>query len=295
MALLQNLTTCYDGFMHPRNLHRNRYDLKALLKSTPELAKFIVKNPSNEDTIDFSRKEAVKVLNKALLKTHYHIEHWDVPDEFLCPPIPGRVDYLHHLSDFWTEDSERRGLDIGTGATLIYPLLGHAIYKWTFKASEINPKAYALAQKILEENNLSGSIELVLQNQSQHIFRGVINPKEYFDFTMCNPPFHASAAEARAANERKWKKLGKKPQGLNFGGQGTELWCEGGERAFIAKMIEESLEFKHQVQWFTTLVSKDENLPALKSLLKKASVKSSKVVEMGQGQKKSRFLAWSFV
>ena len=280
--------------MHPKNLHRDRYDLKALIKAIPELGNYLTQNPSQQDTIDFSHKEAVKLLNQALLKHHYGINHWDVPDEFLCPPIPGRADYIHHLAELLGDSKSRRGLDIGTGATCIYPLLGQAIYQWKFKASEVNPQAFEHAQKIIQDNHLSTSIELVRQKNPQHMFQGVLTPEDRFDFTMCNPPFHASAAEARMANERKWKKLGKKPQGLNFGGQSTELWCEGGERSFILRMIEESLMFKNQCLWFTTLVSKEETLPPLKAALKKAQARKIHVVDMGQGQKRSRFLAWSF-
>jgi 23S rRNA (adenine1618-N6)-methyltransferase len=281
--------------MHPRNLHRDRYDLKSLIQTTPELEKFVIQNPLKQDTIDFSRKEAVKTLNQALLKTFYGIHHWDVPEEFLCPPIPGRADYLHHLADLLGENKTLRGLDIGTGATCIYPLLGNAIYQWKFRASELHPKAFSHAQRIIRDNKLSTSIEVVLQTNPNNIFKGVIAPGDSFDFTMCNPPFHASAADARTANERKWKKLGKKSHGLNFGGQSTELWCEGGERAFIKSMIEESILFKQQCLWFSTLVSKEDNLPPLQAAVKKAGAKRIQVVDMGQGQKKSRFLAWSFV
>lgn len=39
---------------------------------------------------------------------------------------------------------------------------------------------------------------------------------------------------------------------LNFGGQQQELWCEGGEVAFITQMIAESQQFGRQVKWFTS-------------------------------------------
>ncbi len=65
-------------------------------------------------------------------------------------------------------------------------------------------------------------------------------------------------------SERKRRNLGlNKDDALNFGGQQQELWCEGGEVAFIKKMIEESKGFAKQVMWFTSLVSRGENLPPL--------------------------------
>jgi 23S rRNA (adenine1618-N6)-methyltransferase len=113
---------------------------------------------------------------------------------------------------------------------------------------------------------------------------------------LCNPPFHDSAAAARAGGERKRRNLGQERDGaLNFGGQQQELWCEGGEVAFIKQMIAESKDFGHQVMWFTSLVSKGENLPPLYRAL--TDVGAVKVVkkEMAQGQKQSRFIAWSFM
>jgi 23S rRNA (adenine1618-N6)-methyltransferase len=81
---------------------------------------------------------------------------------------------------------------------------------------------------------------------------------------------------------------------LNFGGQSAELWCEGGEARFVTQLIAESANFQHKVLWFSTLVSKASNLPAIETALKKAGVLESQVVEMSQGQKQSRFVAWTF-
>ncbi len=105
--------------------------------------------------------------------------------------------------------------------------------------------------------------------------------------------------EASAGTTQKWKNLNKSNKNnnkisLNFGGQKAELWCEGGELAFIRQMIKESRQFQEQVLWFTCLVSKKDHLSALKLSLKKAKVSQLKVVKMAQGQKISRFIAWSF-
>ena len=128
---------------------------------------------------------------------------------------------------------------------------------------------------------------------------GVVVVGERFDLTMCNPPFHASMDEATKGSERKWRALGKadpkrKLPVLNFGGQSAELWCEGGEARFVTQLIAESAHFAHKVLWFSTLVSKASNLPAIETALKKAGVLESQVVEMSQGQKQSRFVAWTF-
>ena len=277
--------------MHPKNRHQ-RYDFPQLIKVLPELASFIEKSKRGEDTVDFANPEAVKALNHALLKAYYGVIYWDIPQGFLCPPIPGRVDYIHHVAEL-LNGKPARILDVGVGANCIYPLLGVAEYGWDFVGSEIHQDALSSAKKIIKENQLEKKVELRLQTGSG-IFKGIISPSEKFDLTICNPPFHESAEAAQEGTQRKWKNLGKKITGLNFGGKSNELWTKGGERSFIQQMIKESLDFKHQVEWFTCLVSKEANLSIFKQRLQEAEAKEIKVIEMSQGQKISRVLAWSF-
>lgn len=84
---------------HPRSRHRDRYDFEALVRDTPELQPLVIGDPSGSASIDFANPAAVKLLNRALLKTCYGVSHWDIPPGYLCPPIPSRADYLHHLAD----------------------------------------------------------------------------------------------------------------------------------------------------------------------------------------------------
>jgi 23S rRNA (adenine1618-N6)-methyltransferase len=185
------------------------------------------------------------------------------------------------------------GLDIGIGANAIYPLLGHKIFGWTFVGADIDNKALASAQNIIEKNQLSSVIELRHQSEAQNIFKGIIKPDEKFDFTLCNPPFHASQEEADRGTARKWKNLGRNA-GLNFGGQNHELITAGGEKTFILNMINQSQDFSRNVHWFTTLVSKDTTLPILTKRLEQLPITDSRILEMTQGQKKSRLLAWTY-
>ena len=60
-------------------------------------------------------------------------------------------------------------------------------------------------------------------------------------------------------------------------------------------MIEESVAIKSQCLWFTSLVSKSENLPAIYSALKKVDAISVKTIQMSQGNKISRLVAWTFL
>jgi 23S rRNA (adenine1618-N6)-methyltransferase len=288
--------------LHPRNQHVNGYDFARLVGQTPELEAFMIDSPVGQPTINFQNVSAVRMLNRALLKTHYDIDFWDIPAGYLCPPIPGRVDYIHYLADLLADNNSQeipRGrdikvLDIGTGASLVYPLTGQSEYGWHFTGVDIDAGAIKSAQQICEFNKLA--ITLRQQSKSENIFRGVIQLNEAFHLTMCNPPFHASRAQATKGTQRKWASLGKgRSTQLNFGGQNAELWCPGGEIKFIACMVEQSIEFADQCLWFTSLVSKKDNLHPLSRILGKAKVADYKVVEMAQGQKTSRFIAWTYM
>jgi len=290
--------------LHARSRHGGGYDFPRLVAASPELGPFVRRAPHGGPSIDFADPAAVKALNRALLREAYGIRGWDLPPGALCPPIPGRVDYLHHLADLLAEGGPIprgpavRVLDIGTGASVIYPLLGHREYGWSFVGTDIDGASLASAARILAANpGLEAAIALRRQTAPQAIFRGVVGPDDRFDLTLCNPPFHGSLREAREAAQTKWRKLGRSTPGpaRNFGGQGAELWCEGGEVGFVRRMIAESVAFSSQVRWFTTLVSSSRNLPALQRALRQAGAVEVRTVPMAQGQKQSRFLAWTFL
>ncbi|MBU2994331.1 23S rRNA (adenine(1618)-N(6))-methyltransferase RlmF [Octadecabacter sp. 1_MG-2023] len=288
--------------LHPRNQHSAGYDFVRLVADTPELDAFTISNPVGQATIDFQNSLAVRMLNRALLRTHYGIRSWDIPEGYLCPPIPGRVDYIHYLADLLAGSNNQeipRGrdikvLDIGTGASLVYPIVGQSEYGWHFTGTDIDAAALKSAGKICEFNNMN--ISLRRQDRPENIFRGVFRSDDAFHVTMCNPPFHASKEQANKGTQRKWSNLGKgRSNMLNFGGQNAELWCPGGEIKFIANMVNQSVEFADQCLWFTSLVSKKDNLQPLKRIIGKANATDFRVVEMAQGQKTSRFIAWTYM
>jgi 23S rRNA (adenine1618-N6)-methyltransferase len=297
--------------LHKKNRHKQGYNFSTLVRANPGLSKFIITNKyNNQDTIDFANPLAVKELNFSLLKSDYNINFWNIPDGYLCPPIPGRVDYIHHLDDLLSKTSNSlvdnnlpiKVLDIGTGASCIYPILGQRVYNWSFVATDIDPVSIKVAQQIIKaDKTLNKSISCRLQQNSEHIFKGIITEGEFYHLTLCNPPFHKSLAEASQGSIRKWQNLNKassppknKEKILNFGGQKAELWCPGGELTFITNMIKESKAYQKQVLWFTCLVSKKEHISKLKLSLKKSQASQVKVIDMAQGQKISRFIAWSF-
>lgn len=291
---------------HPRNRHAGGYDFPRLLEASSDLGPFVQTARHGGLSIDFADPAAVRALNRALLAAAYGIRGWDLPPGYLCPPIPGRADYVHHLADLLAAEADGaipkgpaiRVLDVGVGASLIYPLLGHHEYGWSFVGSDLDATALAAAARILAANpDLGQAVELRHQRDRNAIFAGVVQPGERFDLTLCNPPFHASAQAVREASQAKWRKLGRGAAGSarNFGGQATELWCEGGEAGFIRRMITESIGLGARVRWFTTLVSSAASLPAVHRLLRQVEAREIRTVPMAQGQKQSRFVAWSFL
>lgn len=293
--------------LHPRNKNRQRYDLGALIDSNPELSIYVTRNKFGDDSIDFANPVAVKLLNKALLNHYYGIKYWEFPDGNLCPPIPGRADYIHHIADLLGESNSGsipvgRNItcfDVGIGASCIYPILGVTEYKWNFIGSDINPASIKSARNIIDSNpSLKNKVECRLQKKPSAIFYGVFDRNEKIDLSICNPPFHSSFEEAQRGSRRKVKNLsGKnvKSPTLNFGGMYDELIYDGGEYAFIRKMITESRQFSRNCYWFSTLVSKQSNLEGLYHSLEKNYAKQIETIPMGTGNKTTRILAWSFL
>ncbi len=287
------------GQLHSKNIHQGRYNLSLLSKKLDELKMYIIKNPKGEETIDFHNPKGVFTLNKALLKTYYNIDYYHIPKGFLSPPIPGRADYIHYLAERVNYQNKLNVLDIGTGANCIYPIIGINSYNWNFVGSDIDSISIENGKKLIEKNvSLKGKFKVKLQNNEQKIFEGIIEKNDRFFFTMCNPPFHKSLKEAIDANKRKNSNLSKgknKEENLNFGGQKSELWCQGGEFRFLKDMIIESKKYKKNVVWFTSLVSNKDNIRGLRKILTKVGAKKVEEIEMSQGQKISRILLWSFV
>jgi len=293
--------------LHPRNKNRDRYDLNALIVANPDLKAFVKPNKHGDDSVDFANPKAVKILNKALLNHYYGIAHWDFPDSNLCPPIPGRADYIHYLADLLCEHNFGRNpngakikcLDVGVGANCIYPILGATEYNWNFIGSDIDPQSITNAEEIVKANpSLVGKIECKLQKDSKAMFRGIIGSKDVVDLTLCNPPFHESEEAAQKGSLRKVQNLsGKKIKtaALNFSGVSKELIYEGGEIKFISNMVLQSKTFANNCFWFTTLVSKQSNLKAIYKVLDQVGAFEVKTIPMGTGNKVTRIVAWTFL
>jgi len=286
------------GQLHSNNKHKNGYNFNELCEVYADLNEFVFVNQYGTKTIDFANPKAVKALNTALLFKHYNIQFWDFPEDNLCPPIPGRVDYIHHLADLLKTSNITKNIniiDVGVGANCIYPILGNAVYNWQFLATDIDKKSIDRAEKIVKKNDLSESIQFKQQKDAAQIFQGILNENDQFSATMCNPPFYRSQEEAMQANARKLEGLGNDAKARNFSGKQQELCYKGGEKAFIHTYLYESSMFKTQCFWYTTLVSKKENVQSMYDSLNKLGATEIKTIPMHQGNKVTRVVAWTFL
>lgn len=265
--------------MHPLNPFRGPHDLASLPGLAPHIRDGV--------TLDFGDPVAVRALNRALLEAQYGIAGWDFPADHLTPAVPGRLDYLLHVADLIDAPAPLDVLDLGTGASCVYPLLGAAALGWRFLASDIDPGSVATAQAIAATNPRL-AINVRHQPDPSACFHGVVGRGEVLDLVVCNPPFYADAAEAAAEAARKGG-------GGAFAGKGNELHCDGGEHGFLHRMARESRDWGHRVFWFSALVAKKEHVGGLERSLRKLGATRVEVLPLAVGQKVARVVAWTFL
>jgi len=282
---------------HSRNRNKERYDLKALLALNSDLENYIKPNFKGEDSIDFSNPLAIRALNKTLLQHYYGIENWNIPDTNLCPSIPKRADYIHHMADVLIESNfgvlplgeNITCFNIGMGASCIYPILGVTEYNWNFIASDIDNSAITTAQVTINANDsLKNKIDCKLQENQKDFFYGIINKDEKVDFSICNPPLFASLEIAKKSTE-------KKNALYPISEIGKELIFDGGEINFLQQLVKESKKFATNCFWFSTLVNKQSNQKGMVEFLKELGATQTKVIPMGMGNKSSQIITWTFL
>jgi hypothetical protein len=145
-------------------------------------------------------------LTRAILLDQFNLTI-ELPPGHLCPPIPNRLQYVHILHYIITllpthhknttattatptndmmsstissavdittnsilhSDKRIRVLDIGTGTSCIYPLLGYKQYGWSFVGTDIDPAAAECAARNVSMNSLHESIQVLLVSSSQEL------------------------------------------------------------------------------------------------------------------------------
>ncbi|XP_050363434.1 uncharacterized protein LOC126782261 [Argentina anserina] len=320
---------------HPRNKYSdNPPDFAELASLYPSFKPFVSFGRNGRPRIDWTDFNATRELTRVLL-LHDHRLNWWIPDGQLCPTVPNRSNYIHWIEDLLSSDvvakttrngDRVRGFDIGTGANCIYPLLGASLLGWSFVGTDMTDVALEWAEKNVRDNpHLSELIEIRKVEHGENTFPaegsnndvlfsskseidlteedmakegnthlntgydgppillGVVRDGEEFDFCMCNPPFFETMEEA-----------GLNPK-TSCGGTPAEMICPGGEKAFITRIIEDSVTLKHTFRWYTSMLGRKSNLKLLTSKLWEVGATVVKTTEFVQGQTCRWGLAWSFL
>lgn len=282
---------------HARNKNKERYNFEKLVAVNPVLAEFIQPNIHNEDTIDFKNTEAVKALNSSLLKLNYNLQNWHIPAPYLCPPIRERADYIHYIADLLCaqnfgktpKGAAIKGLDIGVGASLIYPIIGTLEYGWSFIGADTDANALQVANTIIAENEiLTNKIECRLQNNPKDFYYGIIGKDEPFDFAICNPPILNS-------NPEKHEKNKSTPPAINLMLEHNKLYYDGGEMRFVKNMVNQSKKFAQSCFLFSTIITKQSTANVIYEILENSQATIIETILLGSGYKASRIVAWSFL
>ncbi|KAJ8101148.1 hypothetical protein POJ06DRAFT_250603 [Lipomyces tetrasporus] len=292
--------------MHVRNPYaHNPPDFRALAESYSKLAKFL----HDDMTVDFTDPEAVCALTEALLHKDFDIDVELLPDR-LCPRVANRLNYILWLQDLLDSDSFDSndtnsskpiwGLDIGTGTSCIYPLLGCRLRRnWHFIATDVDDVAVSTAAKLVSRNNLMEQISVFKADPGNSLFGphacGDSHTSQHLHFTMCNPPFYSSSADYNASQALKVT-----PARSFTSAAPEEMITPGGEVAFVTRMINESIEMlRNDVNtgstWYTSMLGKLDSLKDVVNSLRKRGISNYAVAEFIQGQFTRRWaVAWRF-
>ncbi|KAE8295350.1 U6 small nuclear RNA (adenine-(43)-N(6))-methyltransferase [Larimichthys crocea] len=279
--------------MHPRNRYKDKPpDFGYLASKYPDFQQHVHTSLTGRPVVNFKEPEAVRALTCTLLKEDFGLTI-EIPLERLIPTVPLRLNYIHWVEDLIDGQKQpRRGIDIGTGASCIYPLLGATMNGWYFLATEVDDICFDYATKNVEQNSLSDLIKVVKVPQKTLLMDALKEETEIvYDFCMCNPPFFANQLEAKGVNSRNSRR--PPPSSVNTGGV-TEIMAEGGELEFVKRIIHDSLQLKKRLRWYSCMLGKKCSLAPLKEELRKQGVPKVTHTEFCQGRTMRWALAWSF-
>ncbi|XP_024660796.2 RNA N(6)-adenosine-methyltransferase mettl16 isoform X1 [Maylandia zebra] len=279
--------------MHPRNRYKDKPpDFAYLASKYPDFQQHVHTSLTGKPIVNFKEPEAVRALTCTLLKEDFGLAI-EIPLERLIPTVPLRLNYIHWVEDLIDGQKQpRRGIDIGTGASCIYPLLGATMNGWYFLATEVDDICFDYATKNVEQNNLSDLVKVVKVPQKTLLMDALKEETEMvYDFCMCNPPFFANQLEAKGVNSRNSRR--PPPSSVNTGGV-TEIMAEGGELEFVKRIIHDSLQLKKRLRWYSCMLGKKCSLAPLKEELRKQGVPKVTHTEFCQGRTMRWALAWSF-
>ncbi|KIY52254.1 S-adenosyl-L-methionine dependent methyltransferase, partial [Fistulina hepatica ATCC 64428] len=303
--------------MHPRNPYASPLDFSQLAESYPALKPCLIPTSHGDFTISYRDARSQMLLTQALLNRDFGLSVRLLEDR-LCPPIPNRLNYVLWIQDIVEASSlsdqvsqrgrEIRGIDIGTGACAIYPLLACSLEQsWKFCATEIDQHSLDNAKAVVADNGLVSRIEILQAKEDGPLLLPLKLYNFDFDFSMCNPPFYSSREEMATSARVKESR----PNAACFffrsaftsetdvamqvcTGAEVEMITPGGEAVFVNRMIEESRALRTRCQWYTSMLGKMASLFAVCEALRAHSIDNYAITEFVQGQTRRWAVAWSF-
>ncbi|EZA50536.1 Methyltransferase-like protein [Ooceraea biroi] len=278
-------------YIHPRNKYKTPPDYKKLAIKYPEFRQIAITDLAGRVRIDFQNEKSLRTLTETLLMHDFGLLVRIPPDK-LNPTITLRMNYILWIEDLMNhlklKMDKVTGIDIGTGATCIYALLLAKIYGCHMIGTEVDEASVEHARDCIQGNNLENLIKVITVNAGR-IFKDVIESNDAYDFSMCNPPFFESADDDA---ERIAKAL---PPRNASTGNASELKTVGGEWAFVAQMIDESIELRDRIKVYSTMVGRKTDLMRLKQEIVSRGTTNVTWTEFCQGHTTRWGLAWSFL
>ncbi|XP_059622474.1 U6 small nuclear RNA (adenine-(43)-N(6))-methyltransferase [Phlebotomus argentipes] len=274
-------------FMHERNIYKKPPDFTELAVKYPEFLKVCKLDLNGSAQVDFRNPDTLRILTKCLLLRDFQLDV-EIPAGKLVPTLPLRLNYILWIEDILEKMGicEATGLDIGCGASCVYPMLGAKWKGWRMYGTDITEEIAKSARENVVRNDLHEKVTIIQQDESDSVFSRV---QADLHFCMCNPPFFDDTRDCPE------NRTGKRASPKNAPtGDATELACAGGEVAFIERIIEESVQMKDRVAFFTTMIGVKHDLAILVKKLREKNITNYIETQFCQGNTTRWGLAWTF-
>ena len=258
--------------------------------------------------MDWRDPEATRALTQAILHTRYRLDVL-LPRDRLCPAVTGRANYIRFLHAILAEPrssaaptdppsaaagagggDEVWGVDVGTGASCIYALLGARLHGWHFVATDTDRDSLLCAQQNVERNGLGHLVETRLVTE-ESIVESVVAARRV-DFVMCNPPFFDTEDRTGPRSRNPMRACP-----MTAGERSTP----GGETAFVKRLVDESTRAPRQCRWWSSLLGCKRSLRAVWDYLHGGCAALPRELpltvregELVQGRTARWVIAWSF-
>lgn len=296
----------YNAFMHRRNIFRKEPDFKKLACEYQELKQFMTVGSKNKLKFDFKNPEALRALTCALLHRYFQ-KRITLPHDRMIPAVPQRLNYICWIEDLiklvevQSPDINVVGIDIGTGASCIFPILScHRNPAWSLIGVEADAKSYAIALENVQKNFMEDRIRMI-KISTEDTLNDILCLSTYaVTFIMCNPPFfeeeYGVTLDLSSNISCGGVPSGTRPKSKSNVSDKIESVVSGGEIAFVGHMLEQSRHLKEEVTIYTSMLGKKQSLTHFKQTLSSMNEEnlSWTWAELCQGKTIRYAIAWTF-